>query len=155
MSRPVTDLTPSKHDWRWVFLKVLAQSCCVSEACVAAGISRVTAYKHRERFPKFRKKWDEAIEISVEALEVFARRRAFNLNDPSSHILTMFLLKAHKPHKYRDNGHQIPKDDPEDLSARLTPEALASLSPEELNALESIAAKLALQANDSPSANPG
>lgn len=154
MSLEVTDVTPKKHDWRWVFLKVLAQSCCVSEACVASGISRVTAYRHRERFPKFRKKWDEAIEIGVEALEVYARRRALNINDPASHVLTMFLLKAHKPQKYRDNGHQIPPAPIEDDDG-LSPDALANLSQDDLNALESIAKKLTGPSSPGAPEDPG
>lgn len=154
MAINLTDLTPKKHDWRWVFLKALSQSCCVSEACVAAGVSRDTAYKHRERFPKFRRKWDEAIEVGVEALEVLARRRAFDTGDPASHVLTMFLLKAHKPQKYRDNGHQIPKDTPEDDDG-LSTEALANLSQDDLNALESIAKKLSGPSSPGAKEDPG
>lgn len=155
MQHVLVDYSPQKRDWRWVFLDTLAKTCCVSSACTAARVSRDTAYKHREKFPKFRRKWDEAIEVGVEVLEVYARHRALNPADPASHILTMFLLKAHKPHKYRDNGHQIPKDAPEDVAERLTPEALANLSPDELDALESIAKKLAGQAGGGTQANPG
>jgi hypothetical protein len=150
----LADYSPRKKDWRWVFLEALAKTCCVSSACVAANVPRKTAYAHREKFPKFRRAWDEALEIGVEALEVYARHRAFNPADPASHILTMFLLKAHKPHKYRDNGHQIPKDEPEDEAERLTPDALARLSQDDLDALESIAKKLAGQADGGPQADP-
>lgn len=142
MNHVLEDLTPKKKDWRWIFLQRLAETCSVSAACLKAGVSRHTAYRHREKFPKFRKRWDEAIEMGVELLEITARNRALNRDDPASHILLMFLLKAHRPHQYRDNGHQIPKDEPEDEALQLTPEALANLSPDELNALETIGRKL-------------
>lgn len=66
----------------------------------------------------------------------------------------MFLLKAHKPQKYRDNGHQIPKDTPEDDDG-LTPKALANLSQDDLNALESIAKKLAGPSSPGAPEDPG
>jgi hypothetical protein len=135
-------LTDKKDDWRWVFLGVLAQTCCVSKACVASRVSRQTAYNHRKRFPKFRKKWDEAIEVGIEVLEAEVRYRALDRNDPASHILLMFLLKAHKPRVYRDNGHLIPEDDAEVIPSTLTSADLAKLAPHELDALESIAGKI-------------
>jgi hypothetical protein len=95
--------TRRKPDWRWTFLEVLSRTCCVSQACDVAGVSRNTAYDHKARFPKFAAYWDMAIEISVESLEKMARSRALTSEDPQSHTLLMFLLKAHRPEKYRDN----------------------------------------------------
>jgi len=103
----ITDLRSAEDkDWRWRFLAVLAETCCVTSACLAAGVSRQLAYDHRKRFPKFRRKWDESIEVAVEQLELSARRRALDKNDPGSTTLTIFLLKAHKPDVYRETVRQ-------------------------------------------------
>ena len=155
MTHVLEDLTPKKKDWRWIFLQRLAETCSVTAACLKSGVSRDTAYRHREKFPKFRKKWDEAIEVGVELLEIHARHRALTPTDPASHVLLMFLLKAHKPHKYRDNGHQIPPPEIEDEAERLTPEALANLSQDELDALETIAGKLAGATDGGAETDPG
>lgn len=81
----------------------------MSFACEKARVSRVTAYKHRDRFPKFRAAWDEALEISIDLLETAARFRAFSGPlDPQSATLLIFLLKAHRPEKYRDNTKKLP-----------------------------------------------
>jgi hypothetical protein len=102
-AKPATDITEYKRgDWRWRFLEMLAKSSCVSTACVAAGISRDIAYNHRGRFPNFRRKWDDALEVATEVLEVEARSRALDRTDNHSAMLLQFLLKAHKPAKYRE-----------------------------------------------------
>jgi hypothetical protein len=98
------DLREGRRDWRWTFLGVLAQTACVSSACLAAGVTRDTAYRHRERFPRFRAKWDEALEVSVELLEACARSRALDRSDRFGHVLLQFLLRAHRPEKYRDGA---------------------------------------------------
>jgi hypothetical protein len=129
MGRPVTltDLTPergprkppaTKPDWRYVFLKRLAETGIVSAACDKAKISRQWAYKHRERFPNFRRRWDEALEVAADLLEIEARRRAFNgVKTPVwyrgatvgheqkySDALLMFLLRGARPEKYGDKA---------------------------------------------------
>lgn len=140
----VTDLPGNRPrgDWRWPFLEALARTCCVSTACLAAGVSRFTAYHHRKRFPKFARLWDESIEVGVEVLEVEARSRALNPSDPASHNLLMFLLRAHKPQVYRDNGHLTPAVEADEPKEWMTQEQLARLSMEDLNTLEAIASKL-------------
>jgi len=103
MTKTLTDLTHrTREDWRWRFLEMLATSSCVSTACSFAGVSRDTAYKHRVRFPKFRRKWDEALEIATEVLEVECRIRCLDRSDRESARLLTFLLQAHRPGKYRD-----------------------------------------------------
>ncbi len=69
----------------------------------------------------------------------------------------MFLLKAHLPHKYRENGHLIPvrDDDDDEGQAVLSDAALANLTSDELDALESISAKLSEGPGEVPSENPG
>jgi hypothetical protein len=132
------DYSPRKPDWRWVFLDSLAKTACVTLACMAAGVSRTTAYSHRSRFPKFRQKWDEAIEVGIELLEAHVRSRAFDPKDPASHVLAIFLLKSYKPEVYRENGHLMPPATTEALEAV----DLTRLSDADLAALHGIASKL-------------
>jgi hypothetical protein len=98
-----TNLTPKKAkrtagEWRPVFLKALANSGNVRAACHAAGITRTAAYDHRERSVLFAAAWDTALEDACDALEAMARKRAMDTSD----VLLIFLLKAHRPAKYRD-----------------------------------------------------
>jgi hypothetical protein len=103
MRKTLTDLTHrSREDWRWRFLEMLAKSSSVSTACTFAGVSRDTAYKHRQRFRKFRRKWNEALEIATEVLEVECRIRCLDRSDRESARLLTFLLQAHRPEKYRN-----------------------------------------------------
>lgn len=85
-------------------------------ASSVAGVGRATAYEHRAAYPEFAAAWDDAIEEAVEALETEARRRAMEgVEQPIvsngeiiattrrySDTLTIFLLKAHRPQRYRD-----------------------------------------------------
>ena len=48
--------------------------------------------------PDFAQAWEEAIEQAVDILEAEAWQRARKKSD----ILMIFLLKAHKPEKYRE-----------------------------------------------------
>lgn len=84
---------------------MLAKSACVSTACTYAKVSRMRAYRHRERFPKFRAAWDEALVVSTEVLEVEARQRALDRSDPASSRLLTLLLQAHSP-KFRPDTKQ-------------------------------------------------
>jgi hypothetical protein len=104
-------------EWRATFLAALCQSGNVSHACRMSGIRRRLPYKHRDRFPGFRERWDEAIEVAVDSLEAEARRRAVQgIEKPVYHKgavvgtireysdrLLIFLLKANRPEKFRDN----------------------------------------------------
>ena len=108
--------TPKK-DWQTRFLKALADTACVSRACQRAGIARSAAYSHRLKNAEFAHAWAEVLEVSIELLEAEARRRAMGeVLEPVfyqgkkcgttrrySDTLLIFLLKAHKPEKYRDN----------------------------------------------------
>lgn len=46
------------------FLATLAATCNVRAACAEAGMSGPSAYEHRERWPGFAKRWDEAVETA-------------------------------------------------------------------------------------------
>ena len=117
--------TPEK-DWKPAFLKELCQCGNVSLSANKAKVGRRTVYQARESDPAFAEAWEEAIEISTEYLEGEARRRAYNgVLEPVFHIgkkvgtvrkysdtLLIFLLKAHKPKKYRDR-HSVEHSGPD------------------------------------------
>ena len=67
-------------------------------ACQAAGVPRQTAYDHRTSDAAFKAQWDAAVEEACDILEDVARQRAVEMSD----TLLIFLLKAHRPEKYRE-----------------------------------------------------
>lgn len=76
----------------------MRQTGNVRLACKTAGISRAAAYKARTNSEAFAADWDEAHDDAVDTLEAIARQRASTTSDG----LLMFLLKAHRPDKYRE-----------------------------------------------------
>ncbi len=108
-------LTPEKLT---AFCAALAETGIVAKACKAVGVSRQTAYEWRSEIPAFSEAWDKALNVGITALEDEAHRRAFEGVDEGvyhqgvlmdtqkkySDTLAIFLLKAHKPEKYRENS---------------------------------------------------
>ena len=104
---------------KMAFLTVLAETCNVSRAAKAIGVARITVYEWRDAFVEFAAAWDKAKQLGVDALEDEAHRRAFEGNEKTvfhqgaecgtvreySDTLAIFLLKAHKPDKYRENAN--------------------------------------------------
>lgn len=98
------------------FVEILGQTCNVTLACRQVGVARITAYERRQKDEDFAEAWDNAVEEAVDLLEAEARRRAYHgTQKPVFHKgkqcgaiqeysdgLLMFLLKSHRPHKYRD-----------------------------------------------------
>ena len=111
--------------WNKKFIKTLAATGNVAEACRVAGITRPTAYTWKNKdTPKgeaFRERWEEALDSAVQLLELELRRRAYEGNEEPvffqgkeiatvrkySDVLGMFLLKAHRPDVYRDNYRRL------------------------------------------------
>ena len=91
---------PVDTSWHERFLQILGQSCNVAMACKIAGVDRSVAYDHKRTLPEFAAKWGDAIETAVEMLEAEAWTRAKKKSD----LLMIFLLKAHKPDKYRERA---------------------------------------------------
>lgn len=101
-----------------VFLDTLRETCNVTLAAQAAGVSSSCAYRHRKEDVLFAERWDEALAEGIDLLEHKAHERAFNgVLEPVfwqgaevgyvkkySDALTMFLLKAHRPDKYRERS---------------------------------------------------
>jgi hypothetical protein len=84
--------------WKAAFIASLRSHGNITAASMAAGINRDTAYKARERDPEFAAKWADALDQAVELLELTAHNRALVQSD----TLMIFLLKAHRPEKYRE-----------------------------------------------------
>lgn len=114
------------------FIKALADSANITEACEFAGLTRSHAYTMREQDPEFAAEWESAIETAVDKMEKECARRAFNgVMEPVfyqgqecgviprySDTLAIFLLKAHRPERFRerydiksDNKHTHKKVD--------------------------------------------
>jgi len=145
-----------------VFIKWLSRKGNVSAACKKAKIDRSTAYEWRKDDPNFAKRWEEAIEIATEWMEEEARRRAADgVLQPVfqggkrvgsirkySDTLLIFLLKAHKPEKYRDNYHI-------EHAGTLTHEHAISASNEIMGRINSIASRVEADADDQPDSTNG
>lgn len=139
--------TPERAE---AFFAALAETGSVSKACDAVAISRRTAYNWRVDDPAFAAGWDKAMKAAVLKMEDEAHRRAFDGVDKPvfyqgvecgtvreySDTLTIFLLKAHNPEKYRENskvelsGHLSTSDmSDEDIRAELAKLAASGVVP--------------------------
>ncbi|TPM39596.1 terminase [Mesorhizobium sp. B2-3-4] len=112
MAKP-TIRTPKKEA---AFFDTLRDGQSVTAACINAGISRTAAYEWRDADDEFRKMWDEAVDEGTDRLEDEAHRRARDgVQKPVyqggkrvgeireySDTLTIFLLKARRPDKFKD-----------------------------------------------------
>ena len=119
-----THATPKKVAWQPRFLEAFRASANVRLACQAAGIDRKTAYRERDKDAAFAEAWDSAKEDAVDTLEAVVFQRARQASD----TLAIFLLKAHRPHVYReridiriDASHAIERltTDPDERAAAL------------------------------------
>lgn len=115
--------TRFKH-WRHKFLDGLRAHGVVTKAAEDAGIERATAYFERQRDPVFAQEWQEAIDRGVDSLEDCAKVRAFAGSD----TLLIFLLKAHRPEKYRETTRTV--------TLNITPDELRDLSDDDLDRLD-------------------
>ena len=98
-----------------LFLRTLTETVNVTLSCRKAGIPRRTAYDWREADAAFARRWDETLEEGIDLLEAEVHRRAFEgVERPVyykgeqvgtwrhySDALATFLLRAHRPEKYR------------------------------------------------------
>lgn len=101
---------------RGIFLAVMTETGNVSEACRVVNVSRNAVYRLKGRDITFSDLWNEAVDTSVDALEIEARRRAIRgykkpvwykgkqvgtITEYSDRLLEL-LLKAHRPDKFRE-----------------------------------------------------
>ena len=108
------------RNWKPAFLAALAAWPDVSKACEAAGISRRTAYRERQRDEDFALAWHDAINVSLDQVEAALIERALK----SDTTAAIFLLKSHRRDVYGDNlklehsgriGHDLEGLDDEQL----------------------------------------
>lgn len=103
---------PENRYWYKDFLQQMAEFPNVSRACAYAGIARQTAYDAREVDPAFKAAWEMCVNASLDHLEQVAFQRA----ELGSDTLAIFLLKAHRPEKYRETQrHEHSGTDGSDL----------------------------------------
>lgn len=84
------------------FLEILRDGGSVTTACQAIGVKRQSIYQRRANDPDFKEAWDDAVESGTDRLEDEAVKRARN----SSDLLLIFMLKARRPHLYRERIEQ-------------------------------------------------
>jgi hypothetical protein len=138
--------------WQESFLAMLRDTANVRRSAEAAAVARSTAYAERETDAEFARRWDEALEDACDVLEAAAWKRAVEGTEKPvyqggqlvghvqeySDTLTLALLKAHRPEKYRerlDARHSGPDGGAIPV---LTTFDLAKLTDEELGVLERI-----------------
>lgn len=111
-------MTPFNEARKALFLDALRETANVTVAARSVGVSSGTAYKHKAADPLFAEQWAEALEEAVDLLEHEAHRRAFEGTKKPvfykggecgyvteySDGLAQFLLKAHRPDKYRERS---------------------------------------------------
>lgn len=104
-----------------MFLDHLRQEPNITTAARWAGYTRQYVYELRKADPAFAKAWDEALEESIDLCEAELHRRAFDgMLKPVFYLgkrirggvreysdtLAIFLMKAHRPEKYRETVRQ-------------------------------------------------
>lgn len=148
-SENATNATPKKERAktrvaRERFIATLRDTANVRAAAQAAGVDRKTAYRWRDVSKAFAQQWDEALEDAVDTLEAAAMRRARDgVAEPVfwqggkiaevrkySDVLLMFLMKAHRPKKYRETVNNRVMTWQDDLIMALRD---GSLTPEEVD----------------------
>jgi len=96
------------------FVEVLAETANVTLAAETAGVSKMSAYRLRNRSTAFEKAWQEALKIGIAQLEMMVLERALNGTEKDiplrngkvktvrvfSERMIIHLLKAHKPEVY-------------------------------------------------------
>jgi hypothetical protein len=122
----MADRTP-KPDWAPRFLELLRQTANVRLSADGAGIDRDTAYRRRGRDATFMAAWTQAEADAVDVLEAEARRRALTVSDN----LLMFLLKAHRPERFRETIRIDLRHEAERLAAELGIDAEAAIAEAE------------------------
>lgn len=111
-----SDIATPKKEWQQKFVAALLRDPNITRAAKKAGVNRQWAYKARETDADFAKAWDDALGQAIDSAEAeLYRRSVTGVLKPVYHLgkrvgsireysdtLLIFLLKAHKPERYRD-----------------------------------------------------
>lgn len=87
-------------DWRDRFLEVLSESGIVRAACIAAGVSRKTAYKHKKADAAFAEDWKLALQDAADLAFMKYRERALQQSDRAME----FFIKSRDPETFGQPG---------------------------------------------------
>jgi len=128
------------RDWSKIkeqrFVEALTETCNVTHACAAAGVSTTSAYKRRKANAAFRNAWREAIGLAYQKLELVLIERALNgtekivtkgegreerMREYPNHI-ALQLLKMH-----RETAIEATTDVPDDEADEARQRVLAKL----------------------------
>ena len=126
----------AKRDWSKAkaakFLRVLGETCNVSEACRRSRVPMTVAYRRRKMDAAYRADWTETIGTAYQQLELVLLERAFNgteklvtRRDGSiermreySNQLGLALLKMHRDTAI-DASSELPPDEVDEIRERL------------------------------------
>jgi hypothetical protein len=114
------------------FLSVLGETCNVTRACEAVGMSTVGAYKRRRKNAAFRAAWIETISAAYQRLELVLLDRTFNGTEKViqrhdgtedrmreyPNRLGLSLLKMHRS-TVADTVRQTPEEDIAEVRERV------------------------------------
>ena len=109
---------------RAAFLDALQATANVTASCRIAGLPRSCVYDWREADPEFAADWASALELGCDALEdeavrrgcegylkpVFHQGKEVGVIREYSDLLLIFMLKARRPARFRDNYVPPPKN---------------------------------------------
>jgi hypothetical protein len=118
---------------RATFLEALQNTANVSASCQIAGLPRSCVYDWRDADPEFAADWAAAVELGCDALEDEAVRRGcdgwlkpvyhqgkeIGAIQEYSDTLLIFMLKARRPAKFRDN-YVVPQNGGNDNTIVIT-----------------------------------
>jgi aspartate aminotransferase-like enzyme len=114
------------------FLEVLGETCNVTRACEAVGMSTNGAYKRRRKNAAFRAAWLETISAAYQRLELVLLDRAFNGTEKIiqrhdgtedrmreyPNKLGLSLLKMHR-HTAAETVREAPPEDADEVRERV------------------------------------
>lgn len=160
----------TRPDWLDRFLHHFRRCGVVAYAARRAGKDRRAVYYHLKRNPDFRAEFAEAEEEAIENMEREAWRRAFKgtkkpVYQNGQHVgdvmdysdtLAIFLLKARKPERYRENAKVIVGGDPNNpvLHDHEHKHEL-SVSKDDIRAAQAAIAELGMGNEEKPRDEPG
>lgn len=103
--------TPEKKK---AFLEAYANGGTVEQACRKVGISWMSITNHRRSDPAFKKAFEDAQDKNTDKLEEVVHHMAHTQRNM---VACFFLLKARRPHIYRDNVSVVHNASSEIVSA--------------------------------------
>jgi len=137
---------------RELFLRALAFTGNVTHSAITAGFTRQAVYQERRKNEAFAAEWDNSLQVSHDALEYEARRRAMHGTDKPylyegevvhtvkeySDKLMMFLLTAYRPTKFNNRLVMGVDDSVRELQKERLVVEKALNDPELLKALRAV-----------------